>query len=118
MVLGHGPWKYKGRSFTETGLKRGVLSHQGFVLFSSVQFSPFTGNDLTCNLSGNIQPQSSQLAEPLWTDSGIKSGISVCKLISTSKKEGKKKAQVGNKWSNILPPILASEEKAIFIGGT
>ena len=25
-------------------------------------------NKLTCNLSGNIQPQSSQLAKPLWTD--------------------------------------------------
>ena len=25
------------------------------------------------------------------------------------------KAQVGNKWSNILPKILASEEKAIII---
>ena len=31
----------------------------------------------------NIQSQSSQLAEPLWTDPGTKSGISVLKLIST-----------------------------------
>ena len=31
-------------------------------------------------------------------------------LISTSKK--KKKAQAGNEWSNILPKIFASEEKA------
>ena len=30
-------------------------------------------NELTRNLSGNSQPQSSQLAEPLWTDPGIKS---------------------------------------------
>ena len=35
------------------------------------------------NLSGNIQPQSSQLAEPLWTDPGVKSWISAHKLIST-----------------------------------
>ena len=41
-----------------------------------------SGNELTSNLSGNIRPQLSQLTEPLWTDSGIKSGISVCKLIS------------------------------------
>ena len=34
-------------------------------------------NELTCNLSGNIPPQSSKLAEPLWTDPGIKSGIYV-----------------------------------------
>ena len=42
-------------------------------------------NRLTRNLSGNIWPQSSQLAEPLWTDPGIKSGISARKLIFTSK---------------------------------
>ena len=35
------------------------------------------------NSSGNARPYSSQLAEPLSTDSDIKSGISVCKMIST-----------------------------------
>ena len=53
------------------------------------------------NLSGNIRLQSSQLAEPLWTDPGIKNGNSVRELISTSttttattttKKERKKSA--------------------------
>ena len=44
-------------------------------------------NELTRNLSGNIQPQSSQLAEPLWSNPGIKSGIIVCELISTLKKK-------------------------------
>ena len=43
----------------------------------------YHGSELTCNLSGNAQPQSSQLAEPLWTDPGLKSGISVQELIST-----------------------------------
>ena len=46
-----------------------------------------SGNKLTRNLSGNIQPQSSQLTDPLCTDPGIKSGIGVCKLVSTSKKK-------------------------------
>ena len=36
-----------------------------------------SGNELTRNLSGYIRPQSSQLAEPLWTDPGIKNGISL-----------------------------------------
>ena len=44
-------------------------------------------NELTCNLSGNIRSQSSQLAEPLWTDPGIKSGIGVRELISNLKKK-------------------------------
>ena len=37
-----------------------------------------SGNELTCNLSGNIQPQSSQLTELLWTDPGIKKVELVC----------------------------------------
>ena len=49
-----------------------------------------SGNEPTRNLSGNIRPQSSQHAEPLWTDPGMKSGISVRKLISTIKKKRKK----------------------------
>ena len=40
-------------------------------------------NELTRNPSGNTWPQSTQLAEPLWTDPGLKSGISVRELIST-----------------------------------
>ena len=54
---------------------------------------------------------SSQLTEPLWTGPGIKSGISVHELISTSKKK-EKKVQAWNEWLNILPEILASEKKA------
>ena len=57
-------------------------------------------NELTRNLSGNIRPQSSQLAEPLWTDFCVKSGISVSELISTSTTTTK--AQARNEWSNIL----------------
>ena len=72
-------------------------------------------NELTPNLSGNIQPQSSQLAEPLWTDPGIKSAFSVHELISTSKKKKKKrkkkKAQSGNEWSNFLPKSSQTMKK-------
>ena len=45
--------------------------------------------------SGNTRPQSSQLAEPLWTDPGRKSGISAHDLISTLKRT---KAQAGWGW--------------------
>ena len=38
-------------------------------------------------MSGDIQPQSSLLAEPLWTDPGVKSEISVREVISTLKKK-------------------------------
>ena len=39
--------------------------------------------ELARNSSGNIRSQSSQLAEPLWTDPGLKCGISVRELIFT-----------------------------------
>ena len=42
-----------------------------------------SGNELTRSLSENVRPQSPQLAEPLWNDSDIKSGISVRILISS-----------------------------------
>ena len=56
------------------------------------------GNEPTRNPSGNTGPQSSQVAETLWTDPGLKSGIGVRELISTSgrKKKRRKKAQMGN----------------------
>ena len=50
-----------------------------------------SGNKLTHNSSGSIQPKLSQLAEPLWTDPDLKNGISVHKLVSTSKEKKKKK---------------------------
>ena len=52
--------------------------------------------------------QSSQLAEPLWTDPGLKSDISFHELISTFKK---KKMQAGNKMSNILPKSSHARKK-------
>ena len=53
------------------------------VLLSRHSVGTYRGNKLMHNLSGNIQPQSSQVAGPLWTDPGLKSGISVHELIST-----------------------------------
>ena len=47
-------------------------------------------NELTRNLSEDTRPQSSQLAEQLWTNPGLKSGISVRELICTKKKKKKR----------------------------
>ena len=48
-----------------------------------------SGNELTRDSSGNTWSQSSQLAEPLWTDPGLKRGISLRELIPTLKKKKK-----------------------------
>ena len=50
------------------------------------------GNELTRDSSGNTRPQSPHLAEPLWTDPGVNSGISMRELISILKKKVKKSA--------------------------
>ena len=68
-----------------------------------------TGNELTRKLSRNIRPLLSQLPESLWTDPGIKSGISVRELISTSKTKNRKRRMNGR---TFFSKILASEEKA------
>ena len=56
----------------------------------------YQGLELTGNTSGNTRPQSSQLAEPLWTDPGIKNGISVREQISSPPPQKKKEAKAGN----------------------
>ena len=48
-----------------------------------------------------------RLAEPLWTEPGLKSGISIRELISTLKK----KTQARNELSNILPKISHVRKK-------
>ena len=68
-----------------------------------------SGNELIRGTSGHTRSQWSQSAEPLWTDPGPKSGISLRELISTLKK--KKKAQAGNDLSYILPKSLHAKKK-------
>ena len=75
-----------------------------------------SGNELTRNSSENTRAQSSQLAEPLWNGTGLKSGISVRDRISSykkkkKKKERKRKAQAENELSNILPKSSQTRKK-------
>ena len=50
-----------------------------------------SGNELTRDSSKKSWSHTSQLAEPLWTDPGLKSGISLRELIPTLKKKKKKR---------------------------
>ena len=61
-----------------------------------------SGKRAHTQLIRNTWSQSYQLAEPLWTDPCL-SEVSVGKLISTLKRKKKKKMQMGNELSNILP---------------
>ena len=82
--------KDPGHSANSAGGRLHINAHT--LLTQRSRSGNLSKNELTRNLSGKIRLQSSQLAEPLWTDPGIKSGISVRGLISTSKtKENKQK---------------------------
>ena len=72
----------------------------------------YQGNEFTCNSSGNTQSQSSQLADPLRIDPGIKSGISVRELSPHKNKQTNKQTQPGNESRNLLPKNPRNEEKA------
>ena len=65
------------------------------------------GKELTFHSSGNTRSQSFQLAEPLWTDPSLKSGINLRELISTLQK----KAQAGNELSTILQKSSHARKK-------
>ena len=66
-----------------------------------------SGNEYTLVSLRNTQPQSSQLAEPLWTDPDLKSRISVRELISSyikKKKKLREKKSAGWEWMVELSP--------------
>ena len=63
----------------------------------------YQGNELTRNSSSNTHPQSFHLCEPLWTDSGVKSGISGRELISTF---------FFKTWAGNESPILPKKKKS------
>ena len=81
----------------------------------SVRTYPETSSHAT---SQETFGQSSQLAEPLRTDPGLKNRISVHELIFTSKKKKKKKkAQAGKDWSYSLPKSSQALKKATDMKG-
>ena len=60
----------------------------------------------------NIWPQSSGLTEPLWTDPGIKIGITVHELISTlKKKKGTRRSTCRERMVGHFHKILTSKKK-------
>ena len=70
----------------------------------------YQGDKPTHNHQG-APSQLSQLAEPLWTDPGLNSGIGVHELISTLRK--KKKVQVGIESWNLPTKSSQAKKKAI-----
>ena len=69
-------------------------------------------NEFTRDSLGNTRPLSCQLAEPLWTDPGLKSGIGGCQPPLTKEINKKRRPRTNRRTS---PQILASVKKAIII---
>ena len=60
-------------------------------MLSRFSVGTYQGKEPTRSASGNTGPRSPQLTEPLWTDPGLKNGISVHMLISTLKKKKRRR---------------------------
>ena len=72
-------------------------SRNGLTMLSRFSVGTRQGNELTCNSSGYAHLQSSQLAEPLWTDSWPKDWNWRAKAdLHLKKQTSKKQPQVGN----------------------
>ena len=82
---GHSAKSASGRLNLNTHTPFTQQNRSGLTTLSGHSVGTFQRNELTRNSSGNIWPQLSQFAEPLRIDAGVKSGISVRQLISTSK---------------------------------
>ena len=108
---GHSAKSARGRLHLNTHTPLTQRSRSGLTMPLSRHSVGIYPETSTRDLSGNIWPQSSQLAEPLWTNPELGSGISVRELISTSNKKQKKKRRQKNEWSNILPKSSQGSKK-------
>ena len=73
------------------------------------------GNGLTRNSSGDTRPQSPQLAEPLWTYSGLKTERYRCARADPYLKKKEEKKSAGANESSPFPKLLTFLEKATTI---
>ena len=65
------------------------------------------GNKLTCNSSGNARPQSSQLAEPLWTNPWSER----VELVFSGWSRNKERKRAGGEWLAELASIVLAWKK-------
>ena len=103
---GHSAKGTGGRLYRNTRTPLTRRNRSGLTILSGHSTWAYQGNELTRNSSGKAQPQSPQLAESLWTDPGLKSGMGVLELISTVRRRR------GLFHQNFSPKTLVCEEKA------
>ena len=93
---GHSAKSAGGRLHLNTHTPLTQRSRSGLTMPLSRHNEGTSGNELTRILSGNTRPQSSQLAEPLWTDPGTTS-------VSTLKKKKKRRREINGRTSSPNP---------------
>ena len=69
---GHSATKASGRLHLNPHMALTRRSRSGLTMVSRQSVTTYQGNELTRTSSGNVRPQSSQRAEPLWTESGVR----------------------------------------------
>ena len=112
---GHSAKSAGGRLHLNTHTPLTQRRRSGLTMLPRQSEGTYHGNELTRNSSGNTRPQSSPLAELLWTDPGVKVELVCAGLFPfypPQKKEKKKKKSAGGKWiAEPSPQILTARKK-------
>ena len=101
-----------GRLHLNTRTPLTQQSRSGLTMLSRHGVRAYQGNEVTRNSSGNTLPQSSQLAEPLWTDPWPEEWSWCARADLHLKNKRKKKTEGGEFFVEIYPQILVYEEKS------
>ena len=89
---GHSVKSADGRIHPKHAHTLNLIGRSWLTMLSRHSVGIYEGNGHTHGSSENSRPQSSQLAKPLWTDPGLKSGIGMHELIPIKKEKERKKA--------------------------
>ena len=104
---GHSTKSAGGRLQLNTHSPLTQRSRSGLTMLSRLVRESIRENELTRNSSGNTRPQSSQLAEPPWTDPGEKKFDKCVRDDFHFQNNG----QLGNESPNLPPRIPAPRKK-------
>ena len=87
-------------------------SQSGLTMLSRRSVGTYWENEFVHNSSGNTRPQSSQLAEPMWTDPGLEKW-NWCTRADLHLNKKTKKAQAGNESLNVPSKSSQARKKPL-----
>ena len=108
---GHCAKSADGRLYQNKHIPLTQRCRSGLTMLSKHSVGTYKGKELTNNSSGNTRLQSSQLAELLWTDPGVRSEISSARPDLHFKKKKKKRRRGMHRRTRSALIFLAARKK-------